>query len=206
MHTARMRIAAALLSAFLLPLAAWSVARAEVFVFTDENGVAHYSNVPVDARFKRVDEIKDDLPPAEHPAPLLHRSDRYTDLIEGVARADGLQPALVRAVLLVESGGDPKAISQRGARGLMQLMPGTAKRYGVSDVFDPEQNIRAGSHYLRDLASRYSNDLKLMLAAYNAGPAAVDQNNGGIPPIKETLDYVPRVLQIYNQLLAAAVK
>lgn len=201
-----MRIAAALLSAFLLPLAAWSVARAEVFVFTDENGVAHYSNVPVDARFKRVDEIKDDLPPAEHPAPLLHRSDRYTDLIEGVARADGLQPALVRAVLLVESGGDPKAISQRGARGLMQLMPGTAKRYGVSDVFDPEQNIRAGSHYLRDLASRYSNDLKLMLAAYNAGPAAVDQNNGGIPPIKETLDYVPRVLQIYNQLLAAAVK
>jgi soluble lytic murein transglycosylase-like protein len=199
-----MRIAAALLSASLLPLAALSVARAEVFVFTDENGVSHYSNVPVDARFKRVDEIKDDLAP-ERPASLLHRTDRYTDLIEGVARADGLQPALVRAVLLVESGGDPKAISQKGASGLMQLMPSTAKRYGVSDVFDPEQNIRAGSHYLRDLASRYGNDLKLMLAAYNAGPAAVDQSGRVIPPIKETLDYVPRVLQIYNQLLGAAV-
>jgi soluble lytic murein transglycosylase-like protein len=199
-----MRIAAALLSAFFLPLAAVPVAHAGVYVFTDENGVAHYSNVPVDERFKRVDEIKDDSAP-EQRVPLLHRSDRFTDLIEGAARQDGVHPALVRAVLLVESGGDPKAVSQKGARGLMQLMPSTAKQYGVSDLFDPEQNIRAGTHYLRDLATRYRNDMKLMLAAYNAGPAAVDQH-GAIPQIKETLDYVPRVMQLYNQLLAASVQ
>jgi soluble lytic murein transglycosylase-like protein len=199
-----MRMTATLLSA-LLPLVASSV-QAAVFVFTDENGVAHYSNVPVDDRFRRVEDIRDDAPPAEPRAPLLHRSDRYSDLIEGAARADGLQPALVRAVLLVESGGDPKAISQKGAGGLMQLMPTTARQYGVRDIFDPEQNIRAGSHYLRDLAVRYRNDLQLMLAAYNAGPGAVDQHGGVIPPIKETLDYVPKVLQLYNQLLAAASK
>ena len=82
----------------------------------------------------------------------------------------------------------------------MQLMPATARRYGVNNAFDPEQNIQAGSRYLRDLVERYQNDLQLVLAAYNAGPEAVDRQ-GGIPPFKETLEYVPRVLQIYHRLL-----
>jgi soluble lytic murein transglycosylase-like protein len=92
-------------------------------------------------------------------------------------------------------------VSKRGARGLMQLMPATARRYGVSNAFDPEQNIRGGSQYLHDLAERYQNDLELMLAAYNAGPEAVDRRGGRIPPFRETLEYVPRVLQIYHRLL-----
>jgi soluble lytic murein transglycosylase-like protein len=130
----------------------------------------------------------------------LGRFAAYTRLIKGAAQSNRLEPALVAAVILAESGGDPRAQSKRGARGLMQLMPATARQYGVSNVFDPEENIRGGSRYLRDLVERYQNDLQLVLAAYNAGPEAVDRH-GGIPPFKETLEYVPRVLQIYHRLL-----
>ena len=183
----------------LLPLLAVPAARADIFSYTDEVGTAHYSNVPVDSRFQRV--IRTEAQPArpQTVGHLLRRSKAYADLIDVAAHAAGIEPDLVRAVLVVESGGDPAAVSPRGARGLMQLMPATARQYGVRDVFDPEQNIRAGSRYLRDLTDRYRNDLELTLAAYNAGPAAVDQH-GTIPPIKETLDYVPRVLQIYRAL------
>lgn len=183
----------------LLPLLAIPAARADIFSYTDEGGTAHYSNVPVDSRFQRI--IRTEAQPGrpQTVGHLLRKSKAYADLIDVAAHAAGIEPDLVRAVLVVESGGDPAAVSPRGARGLMQLMPATARQYGVRDVFDPEQNIRAGSRYLRDLADRYRNDLELTLAAYNAGPAAVDQH-GAIPPIKETLDYVPRVLQIYRAL------
>jgi soluble lytic murein transglycosylase-like protein len=121
-------------------------------------------------------------------------------VIESAARASRLEPALLQAVMVAESGGDPKALSSKGARGLMQLMPATARLYGVRDAFDPEQNIRAASRYLRDLTDRYQDDLRLVLAAYNAGPAAVDSYGGKVPPLRETLDYVPRVLRIYSRL------
>jgi soluble lytic murein transglycosylase-like protein len=188
----------------LLPVTMAAPAHAGIFAFTDDQGTVHYSNVPVDTRFRPVISVPDAGRPTD--GQLLQRSEQYANMIEGAARANGLEPALVRAVLVAESGGDPHAISRRGARGLMQLMPATARRYGVRDVFDPEQNIRAGSHYLRDLIDRYSSDLELVLAAYNAGPAAVDQHGGSIPPIKETLQYVPRVLQIYEHLRDLARK
>ena len=183
----------------LLPLLAVPAARADIFSYTDEGGTAHYSNVPVDSRFQRI--IRTEAQPGrpQTVAHLLRKSKAYSDLIDVAAHAAGVEPDLVRAVLVVESGADPTAVSPRGARGLMQLMPATARQYGVRDAFDPEQNIRAGSRYLRDLTDHYRNDLELTLAAYNAGPAAVDQH-GAIPPIKETLDYVPRVLQIYRAL------
>lgn len=171
-----------------------------IFGFTDSQGVTHYSNVPADDRFRLVLAApQQDEPPRAPPA--LERSATYTHIIKGAAAANRLEPALVRAVIVAESGGDPLAVSKRGARGLMQLMPETARRYGVRDSFDPEQNIRGGSQYLRDLKQRYPNDLQLVLAAYNAGPEAVDRQGGRIPPYKETLEYVPRVLQIYQQLL-----
>jgi soluble lytic murein transglycosylase-like protein len=182
-------------------VAAGQAAGASVFAFTDPQGIVHYSNVPADARFELVlaaPREGQDLSPKAHP---LQRSAAYSHMIDGAALANRLEPALVTAVILVESGGDPRAVSRRGARGLMQLMPATARRYGVSNLFDPEQNIRAGSQYLHDLAERYQNDLELMLAAYNAGPEAVDRQGGRIPPFRETLEYVPRVLQIYHQLL-----
>jgi soluble lytic murein transglycosylase-like protein len=172
-----------------------------IFAFTDSNGVVHYSNVPADQRFQLL--LAEPRSAASPPLPqstFLDRSAAYVHLIKGAAQTNRLEPALVTAVMLAESGGDPRAVSKRGARGLMQLMPATARRYGVSDVFDPEQNIGAGSRYLRDLVERYQNDLQLVLAAYNAGPEAVDRQ-GGIPPFRETLEYVPRVLQIYHKLL-----
>jgi len=178
---------------------------ASIFAFTDEDGIAHYSNVPVDARYKLViAAAQEEAAPAPKVRDLLRKSQAYSGLIEGVARENRLEPALVRAVIVAESGCDPKAVSKRGARGLMQLMPATARQYGVRNVFDPEQNIRAGSQYLRDLTDRYQNDLELVLAAYNAGPAAVDQHGGRIPPWKETLEYVPHVLKIYRHLLQLA--
>jgi soluble lytic murein transglycosylase-like protein len=172
-----------------------------IFAFTDTQGVIHYSNVPADKRFRLV--LAAPAEPREMgraAGVTLERFAAYTRLIQGAAQSNGLEPALVAAVILAESGGDPRAQSKRGARGLMQLMPATARQYGVSNVFDPEENIRGGSRYLRDLVERYQNDLQLVLAAYNAGPEAVDQH-GGIPPFRETLEYVPRVLQIYHRLL-----
>ncbi len=175
-----------------------------IFGFTDSEGVTHYSNVPADDRFKLVLAPPKPDAPVYAPAPALQRTGAYAHIIKGAAAANRLEPALVRAVIVAESGGDPQAVSKRGACGLMQLMPETARRYGVRNSFDPEQNIRAGSRYLRDLKERYQNDLQLVLAAYNAGPDAVDRQGGRIPPYKETVEYVPRVLQIYHQLLELA--
>ena len=173
-----------------------------IYAFTDARGTVHYSNVPSDARYRLVIAS----PPGEEAGAvtlqtLLQRSQPYLGMIEHAAQANRLDPALVRAVIVAESACNPQATSRRGARGLMQLMPDTARQYGVRNAFDPEQNIRAGSHYLRDLADRYQDDLQLMLAAYNAGPQAVDSGGGKIPPFRETLDYVPRVLRIYHRLI-----
>jgi soluble lytic murein transglycosylase-like protein len=188
----------------LIPVASVAVGQAaggSIFAFTDPQGIVHYSNVPADTRFELVLAGPRERRDLSHEGPSLQRSAAYSNIIDGAAMANRLEPALVTAVIVAESGGDPRAVSKRGARGLMQLMPATARRYGVSNVFDPEQNIRAGSRYLHDLAERYQNDLELMLAAYNAGPEAVDRQGGRIPPFRETLEYVPRVLQIYHRLL-----
>jgi soluble lytic murein transglycosylase-like protein len=173
-----------------------------IFSFTDEHGVVHYSNVPVDSRYE-IFLVTSEANPKRPPIPLatlLRRADRFADLIDAAARSHRVEPSLVRAVMVAESGCDPNAISKRGARGLMQLMPAMARQYGVRNALDPEQNIQAGTHYLRDLLDYYENDLERVLAAYNAGPAAVDQHGGAIPPFRETLAYVPRVLRIYQEL------
>ncbi|MGQ9556452.1 MAG: lytic transglycosylase domain-containing protein [Desulfurispora sp.] len=118
---------------------------------------------------------------------------------EAAARYD-LDPALLKAVARAESSFDPQAVSPAGAAGLMQLMPATARALGVTDVFDPRQNILAGARYLRQLLDRFAGDLPLALAAYNAGPGAVERH-GGIPPYRETRQYVSRVLK-FCQLYA----
>jgi len=116
----------------------------------------------------------------------------YDPYIEMVARENGVDPSLVKAVALVESGFNPKARSAKGAQGLMQLMPTTAKQYGVSNIHDPYQNLNAGAKHLRDLLDRYEGDVTLALAAYNAGSGAV-QRYGGVPAYRETQDYVKKV-------------
>jgi soluble lytic murein transglycosylase-like protein len=116
-----------------------------------------------------------------------------TTLTADASRAYGVKSDLVMAVIQTESHGDPAAISRAGAQGLMQLMPATSQQYGVLNAFDPESNVDAGTHYLRDLLHRYHGDLKLALAAYNAGPGLVDAVHG-IPAIPETRSYVARVI------------
>ena len=115
-------------------------------------------------------------------------------VIEDAARKEGFTPDLLRAVINRESGFDPCAVSDKGALGLMQLMPETAEALGVTDVFDPEQNVRGGARYLGELLERYGGDLVLALAAYNAGPGRVARYDG-LPPIPETIDYVRDILK-----------
>jgi soluble lytic murein transglycosylase-like protein len=116
----------------------------------------------------------------------------YRPLVEQTARKYGLDPALLLGVIESESGFNPRAVSSAGAKGLMQLMDGTARGYGVVDPYSPQQNVDAGARFLRDLLKRYDGSTSLALAAYNAGPGAVDRY-GGVPPYKETQTYVARV-------------
>ena len=121
---------------------------------------------------------------------------RLGDVVAEHSRRHDLSPDLVRAVIRVESGWNPRAVSAKGALGLMQLMPSTAAEYGVSDPFDPEQNIRAGVAYLRKLIDRFDGKTELALAAYNAGPGAVEKYGRTIPPYKETQSYVRRIVSV----------
>lgn len=130
---------------------------------------------------------------------LAKRHDRrtkYDPIIERYADQYGVDPVLVRAVIQIESDFNPRCVSNKGARGLMQLIPATAKRFGVKDVFDPEQNIHGGVKYLAYLTRLFNDDLHRALAAYNAGEGAV-QRYGGIPPYEETSVYVKRALTVY---------
>jgi soluble lytic murein transglycosylase-like protein len=134
----------------------------------------------------------------------LARSAQYDRVIKGAAKAATIQAALVRAVIVVESGFNPRAVSKKGAIGLMQLQPATARRYGVKNIYDPEQNVRAGAHYLSDLLARFDSNLELALAAYNAGEEAVERYGRHVPPFRETLAYVPSVMKVYLRLMDQA--
>jgi soluble lytic murein transglycosylase-like protein len=123
---------------------------------------------------------------------------QYDPYIELVAAETGLSPSLIKAVALVESGFDPMAVSPKGAQGLMQLMPATARQLGVRDAFDPGENLRAGATYLRKMLDEFDGNLNLALAAYNAGPAAV-RRHGGVPAYRETRDYVAKVRERMGQ-------
>ena len=207
-----MSLRIAILLAALLPVAS---ARADIYGFVDENGAVHLSDAPLDQRyylFKK--EPRPASPPAGQavianttvPAPgyavRVNPADRkrYTPLIAVVAKEQRLEPALLHAVITVESGYNPKALSPRGAAGLMQLMPETAQRYAVANIWDPGENLRGGARYLRDLLATFDDDLRLALAAYNAGEGAVAQYGNQIPPYAETQEYVPRVLRQYRLL------
>jgi soluble lytic murein transglycosylase-like protein len=121
------------------------------------------------------------------------RARPYDDLIREQSRTNGVRADLVRAVMQVESGFNPYARSPKGAMGLMQLMPATARLYGVRNAFNPSENVRAGVAYLRELLDRYSNNEELALAAYNAGPGAVDKHGQTVPPYRETQSYVAQI-------------
>jgi soluble lytic murein transglycosylase-like protein len=183
------------LASVVLALAAASSAGAQgaIYSFVDANGVAHFTNAPRDSRYVRLAWSAESVRPDERTAPSRWE---YDGLIGLSARQHRVPPALVKAVIAAESCFDPSAVSRKGAQGLMQLMPETARSLGVSDPLRPEQNVDGGVRYLRDMMDRYGT-LSLALAAYNAGPEAVDRH-GGVPPYRETRDYVKRVLTYYR--------
>lgn len=199
------------LAVLLLALPLANPAWADIYAFRDADGTLHFSNIPQDNRYSLVmrtpkEPLAGETASADSSAPASERRGPAIDpqlraslngLIEDTARTLSMDAALLHAVIAVESGYNPRAVSPKGAIGLMQLMPATARRYGVSDPYDPAQNIRAGAQYLRDLMSRFDNDIKLTLAAYNAGEQAVARHGNTIPPYKETLNYVPRVMSDY---------
>jgi soluble lytic murein transglycosylase-like protein len=173
-----------------------------IYKYVDADGVAHFTDVPDSRRYALFDLSPKGLTRSgDHYDPrLLALGTRYDAIIEAEAKSAAVEPNLLRAVIVVESGFNPRAVSKRGAVGLMQLMPATATRFGVSNRFDPRQNVRGGALYLGFLINRFRQNVRLALAAFNAGEDAVDRNSGQIPPYTETLEYVPKVLRIYQAL------
>jgi soluble lytic murein transglycosylase-like protein len=180
-----------------------ATAHADIYSFVDASDVVHFTNVPVDPRYQFLlaSPAEKTQSGAAYDAVLLAAAGKFDLFIESAANAASVQPELLRAVIVIESGFNARAISPRGAVGLMQLMPLTARRYGVVDRFDPQQNIHAGAQYLKSLIERYDNDIKLALAAYNAGEGAVDRCGRCIPRYRETRAYVPKVWRVYQSLL-----
>jgi soluble lytic murein transglycosylase len=170
---------------------------AEVYQYEDEGGSIHFTNVPTDPEFRMI------VPPAGTSASSSKRSGKYSatdfkNLVKERSYRHGMDPDLVEAVIQVESDYNPRALSPKGAQGLMQLMPETARDLGVIDPFDPAQNIDGGVRYLRYLMDFFGWDLDRALAAYNAGVNRVVRY-GDVPPITETKSYVRKVKQTYNK-------
>jgi soluble lytic murein transglycosylase len=178
-------------------LASWSLPlsdlHAEVYQYVDASGTIALTNVPSDVRYRKVERDSNPLHimlPERELAPVIARHSRQQQL----------HPALIRAVIKAESNFDPHAISRAGAIGLMQLMPQTAVRLDVRDLYDPDDNVGGGTKYLRQLLDRFHGNLPLALAAYNAGENVVDRYQA-LPPIDETRQYVRKVLRYYRTFL-----
>jgi soluble lytic murein transglycosylase-like protein len=184
-------------------LAATAVtARPRIYTYVDADGVRHYTDVPDNNRYRLLLLTPQDRTESgdRYDSMLLAKAGQYDSIIEKAALSASVEPNLLRAVIVVESGFNSHAVSKRGAVGLMQLMPATATRFGVTNPFDPRENVHGGARYLKFLIDRFGHDVRLALAAYNAGEDAVARNGGQIPPFTETLAYVPRVLKIYQML------
>jgi soluble lytic murein transglycosylase-like protein len=174
---------------------------AELFMYTDSDGVSYFTNIPSNTLYERIPTEGDANPKALaqvlSPGRERGRQD-YASQIAHAAAETGLPESLLHAVIKVESNYNSGAVSRKGAVGLMQLMPDTARRYGVLDARDPAANVLAGARYLKSLLLMFDADLDLALAAYNAGPAAVMRSGRAVPPYAETRRYIPRVIKLYR--------
>jgi soluble lytic murein transglycosylase len=178
---------------FIIPivlLSSLSDLDAAMYSFVDNEGRLHFTNVPADQRYREVPGYEALRRTAVH--------GRYGKFIKDAAERYSLDPELIKAVIKVESSYNPFAVSEKGAMGLMQLMPETAKEMQVGTPFEAKENIMGGSRYLRKMLNLFEGDLELGLAAYNAGPNKVLQN-GTIPKIPETEQYVKKVMQEYDR-------
>jgi soluble lytic murein transglycosylase-like protein len=170
---------------------------AGIYRYEDENGVIHFTNCPRDPKFKLyIRESKDDVE-GTNGFFSAKDSNQYDSLISEFSKKYQVDFALIKAIIRAESGFNPAAVSRKGARGLMQLMPETASRMNVSNSFNPRENIEGGVRYFKYLLSLFNDDLRLSLAAYNAGENVVAEVRS-IPPYRETVDYVKKVLAYYQ--------
>jgi soluble lytic murein transglycosylase-like protein len=203
---ARFHVSRSLLGIALCGLVLASPAgAAEVYSYVDGEGVLHFSNAPTDKRYRKVNRdtsgtgVYRPSPQARaRPLPASRATEKYREHIKAAAEKYKLPEALLLAVMAVESNFDHRALSEKGAMGLMQLMPLTAKDMYVADAWDPVQNIEGGARYLRILANQYGGDMVRTLAAYNAGPEAVRRAGGAVPNIPETQEYVRKVVALYQ--------
>jgi soluble lytic murein transglycosylase-like protein len=164
---------------------------ADIYRYVDEDGIIHFSNVPNHYRYR--------LYISDGNMDYQAYFDRYDKIIRQAARKHGIDSSLIKAVIRAESDFDKHAVSSKGAQGLMQLMPETAKELEVEDSFDPKENIHAGVRYLKRQLKNFQNDVSLALAAYNAGENAVRRYGHRIPPYKETRTFVDRVLRYWDE-------
>ena len=173
----------------------------DIYTYVDKNGVMHFTNVPTSNAIRYSVYIKESSGTRSNSTTSvrsLHEENApFHGLIAQAAEEHGISESIIRAIIKAESNFDPYAISKKGAMGLMQIMPGNFKALQIRDPFDPEQNIRGGARYFAELMRRFEGNLRLALAAYNAGPEAVEQYDR-IPPFKETMNYVRRVMKYYN--------
>ncbi len=177
-----------------------STAYADVYKYTDESGVICYTDAPFGKKSERI--IKDQQAVEQQVAEKEEASQStpapdYGSYVRSAASKYEIEPELIHAVIKTESNGNHRAVSRKGAMGLMQLMPTTANDMNVSNPFNPEQNIEGGTKYLKSLIAKFNGDLTLALAAYNAGPKAVEKY-GSVPPISETKQYVKKVFSLYK--------
>jgi len=172
---------------FLAPAAV-----ADIYRYIDENGVMHFTNAPTSSSR----DFKLFLRERRKSSSSWYHSKKYDELITEASERFGVSFPLLKAIIKAESDFDAQAVSKKGAMGLMQIMPQNFKLLGLKDPFDPTQNINAGARYFRQLYDRFNGKLALSLAAYNAGPTAVDRYKT-IPPYEETEEYVRRVLKFY---------
>lgn len=221
-----------LLIASVVAVGAIEIAHADVYKYVDTGGNVYFTDTPLKGSRYRLEWHRESKklarevetrpsqrklpqfttaqatprPRAQPPsATLSKRRANYSYLIAANARRYGLSPGLLHAVIRAESAYNPDAVSPAGAQGMMQLMPGTAARYKVSDSFNPVENVRGGAAYLRDLLDMFDQDLRLALAGYNAGEGAVKKYGRKIPPYAETQAYVRKVLDYYWAEQPAAV-
>ncbi len=168
-----------------------SAVPADIYMYRDADGVLHFTNVPASTKYRLYIRNRK---PAFSTSP---GSKKYDGIIQDAARRYGVDFSLLKAIIRAESSFNPQAISRKGARGLMQIMPQNFRTLEIQDPFDPKQNIMGGARYFRSLLDRYEGKVALTLAAYNAGPTAVDRYRR-IPPYVETQDYVEKVLRYYR--------